>query len=175
MRKRENATTTISLLFLFAVICLSGCGSQTGEKGTIDNLKSAPNFDLEKLGGGRVKLSDYRGKVVILDFWATHCPPCRVQIPEFVDLQKEYSDKGLAILGISLDQNPKQVLPRFVGKYKINYPILLFDGSVDKAYGGIIGIPTAFVIDRKGEIYKRYVGFRPKQVFETDIKALLGL
>ena len=136
--------------------------------------KFAPDFNLKKIDGGMAKLSDYSGKVIILDFWATWCPPCIKEIPDFVELQKEYGDKGLIILGISLDQNPKQALPKFIKKYKVNYPILLTDGKVDKSYGGVTGIPTTFIINRKGEIYKRYVGFRPKNVFEEDIRSLLN-
>lgn len=161
-------------IIIFAAVFQTGC--DTGSAGTksAEALKTAPEFDLEILSGGRAKLTDYRGKVVILDFWATWCPPCIKEIPDFVELQKKYGDKGLAILGISLDQNPKRVLRPFVKKYKMNYPVLLTDGKVDRAYGGITGIPTTFVINRKGEIYKQYVGFRPKNVFEADIKALLN-
>jgi peroxiredoxin len=166
--------TTASVI-IFTTIFSTACNKGSTDAAPAKGLKTAPDFNLKNLAGGMVKLSDYRGKVVILDFWATWCPPCIKEIPDFVELQKEYGDKGLIILGISLDQNPKQALPAFIKKYKVNYPILLTDGKVDKAFGGVTGIPTTFVIDQKGEIYKQYVGFRPKQVFETDIKALLGL
>ena len=162
-------------IIIFTAILPAACDKRSTGVAAAKELKTAPDFNLKDLEGGEVKLSDYRGKVVILDFWATWCPPCIKGIPDFVELQKEYGDKGLAILGISLDQNPKQVLPKFIKKYKVNYPILLTDGKVDKAYGGVTGIPTTFVIDRKGETYKQYVGFRPQKVFETDIKTLLGL
>jgi len=160
----------IILIAIFSVACDKGSTGSTPAA----ELKNAPDFKLEKVGGGTAKLSQYRGKIIILDFWATWCPPCLKEIPDFVELQKEYGDKGLVILGISLDQNPKKVLPPFIKKYKVNYPILLTDGKVDKTYGGVSGIPTTFVIDQKGAIYKQYVGFRPKQVFESDIKALLN-
>jgi len=166
--------TTASVI-IFAAIFSTACNNGSADAVPATELETAPDFSLKNFDGGRTKLSDYRGKVIILDFWATWCPPCIKEIPDFVELQKEYGDKGLAILGISLDQNPKQVLPKFIKKYKVNYPILLTDGKVDKAFGGVTGIPTTFVIDQKGEIYKQYVGFRSKQVFETDIKALLGL
>ena len=165
---------TTAGVIIFIAIFSAACDKKLAGESQAMELKTAPDFDLEKFGGGRAKLSDYRGKVVILDFWAIRCPPCRMEIPNFVDLQQKYGDKRLAILGISLDQNPNRVLPSFVRQYQINYPILLFDGKVDKVYGGIIGIPTTFVINRKGKIYKRYVGFRSKQVFEEDIKTLLN-
>ncbi|HDL65102.1 MAG TPA: TlpA family protein disulfide reductase [Proteobacteria bacterium] len=165
--------TTASVI-IFTAIFSTACNNGSADSAAARGLKIAPDFNLKKLEGGTIKLSDYRGKVIILDFWATWCPPCRKEIPDFVELQKEYGDKGLIILGISLDQNPKQALPAFIKKYKVNYPILLTDGKVDKSYGGVTGIPTTFIIDRKGEIYKHYVGFRPKHVFATDIKALLN-
>ena len=166
---------TTAGVIIFIAIFSAACDKKLTVEAQATELKTAPDFNLKKFDGGMAKLSDYRGKVVILDFWATWCPPCIKEIPDFVELQKEYGDKGLAILGISLDQNPKQALPAFIKKYKVNYPILLTDGKVDKAFGGVTGIPTTFVIDRKGEIYKQYVGFRPQQIFETDIKTLLGL
>ena len=172
--KTFRKLTTAGVIIFIAIFSAACDKDSTGEAHATE-LKTAPDFNLKKFDGGMAKLSDYLGKVVILDFWATWCPPCIKEIPDFVELQKEYGDKGLAILGISLDQNPKQALPKFIKKYKVNYSILLTDGKVDKAFGGVTGIPTTFVIDRKGEIYKQYVGFRPKQIFETDIKTLLGL
>lgn len=171
--KYKNKITGISLIFLLILGCLGGCGAKTEDNKIPNPLKPAPDFSLEQFNGGQVKLSDYAGKVIILDFWATWCPPCRKGIPDFIELQKQYGDKGLTVLGINLDQNPNKVLPGFIKKYGINYPILLSDGKVDKSYGDITGIPTTFVIDRKGRIYKEYVGFRPKKTFEKDIKACL--
>jgi len=166
---------TTAGIIIFIAIFSAACDQELTSEAHAKGLKTAPDFNLKKFGGGMAKLSDYRGKVVILDFWATWCPPCRKEIPDFVELQKEFGDKGLIMLGISLDQNPKQALPSFLRKYNVNYPILLTDGKVDRAFGGITGIPTTFVIDQKGEIYKQYVGFRPKHVFKTDIKTLLGI
>jgi len=171
--KTAQAFAVAGVIILIAILTVACDKESTGSTPSV-KLKNAPDFKLEKVGGGMAKLSEYKGKIIILDFWATWCPPCRKEIPDFVELQKEYGDKGLVILGISLDQNPKKALPPFMKKYKINYPILLTDGKVDKAYGGVSGIPTTFIIDQKGAIYKQYVGFRPKQVFESDIKALLG-
>jgi len=163
-----------AIIIISVAVFQTGCDTGSTSPEPAVALKIAPQFDLEILSGGRAKLADYRGKIIILDFWATWCPPCIKGIPDFVELQKKYGNKGLAILGISLDQNPKQKLGPFVKKYKMNYPVLLTDGKVDRAYGGITGIPTTFVINRKGEIYKKYVGLRPKKVFEADIKALLN-
>ena len=136
--------------------------------------KPAPAFTLQDLNGKNVSLADFRGKVVVLDFWATWCPPCVKEIPHFVELHEQYKDKGVEIVGISLDQAGVSVVKAFVQKYQINYPILMTDGKVDKAFGGILGIPTTFVIDSVGNIRQKYVGYRDKAVFETDIKTLLA-
>ncbi len=137
--------------------------------------KPAPAFTLQDLNGKNVSLSDLRGKVVILDFWATWCPPCIQEIPHFIELYEQYKDRGFAMVGISLDQAGISVVKSFVQKYRINYPILMTDGWVDKAFGGIPGIPTTFVIDSAGNIRQKYIGYRDKAVFENDIKALLEI
>jgi len=138
------------------------------------SAKSAPSFTLQDLNGKQVSLSDFKGKVVIIDFWATWCPPCVTEIPHFIELYEQYKDKGFAMVGISLDRQGVGVVNSFVQKYRVNYPILMADGQVDKAYGGIMSIPTTFVIDRAGNIRQKYVGYREKAVFEADIKALLA-
>ena len=136
--------------------------------------EAAPSFTLQDLNGKPVNLSDFKGKVVILDFWATWCPPCVMEIPHFIELHEQYKDQGFAMVGISLDRQGVGVVESFVQKYRVNYPILMADGQVDKAYGGITGIPTTFVIDAAGNIRQKYVGYRDKAVFEADIKALLA-
>ena len=136
--------------------------------------KSAPSFTLRDLNGEQVSLSDFKGKVVILDFWATWCPPCVQEIPHFIELYEKYKEQGFAMVGISVDHGGVRVVKSFVQKYQVNYPILMTDGQVDKAYGNITSIPTTFVIDRQGNIWRTYIGYRDKAVFEADIKALLA-
>ncbi len=163
------------LTFLVALATASGtAGCGQAQQSTADVAGLAPDFELENFAGGKARLSDYRGKVVLLNFWATWCPPCLKEIPDFVELYRELEDDGLVILGVSLDGNPRQVLPRFIKKYQVNYPILLGDNRVARDYGGITGIPTTFLIDREGKIRQRYVGLRPRNVFEATIKDLLG-
>jgi peroxiredoxin len=135
--------------------------------------KPAPAFTLQDLNGKNVSLADLRGKVVVLDFWATWCPPCVKEIPHFIELYEQYKDKGLAMVGISLDREGISVVKAFVQKYQIKYPIMMTDGLVDKAFGGITSIPTTFLIDPAGNISKKYVGYNDKAVFEADIKKLL--
>jgi len=110
----------------------------------------APNFALTSTDGKTVKLSDFRGKVVVLDFWATWCPPCKAEIPDFIKLYSKYKKDGFQMLGISVDQGGLGAVLPFMKEYGINYPIVLADNDVVSAYGGIRGIPTTFVIDKQG-------------------------
>jgi len=137
---------------------------------TTASAQEAPNFTLTDLNGSEVSLSDFKGKVIIVDFWATWCGPCKMEIPSFIKLQEDYQD-DVVVLGVSLDQGgPKAVVP-FVKKMAINYPIVYGDGQVVQAYGGIRGIPTTFVIDKDFNIQRKYVGYTDHKVFEKDILA----
>lgn len=137
-----------------------------------DDVK-APNFSLKSVDGKTINLSDYKGKIVIIDFWATWCPPCRKGIPDLISIQKEYN-KDVVIIGISLDdaRTIKEV-PGFIKDYGVNYPIVYGDENVVNAYGGIRSIPTAFVIDKKGNIVDKHIGLVPKDTYVNKIKELL--
>jgi peroxiredoxin len=132
---------------------------------------TAPAFTLTDIRGANVSLADFKGKVVILDFWATWCPPCKREIPDFIKLQDEYGSRGLQIVGIALDQPGK--VRAFAQQNGMNYPVLLGTDQIAALYGGIEGIPTTFIVDRKGDIVNRFVGFTPKEDFETEINRLL--
>ncbi len=133
----------------------------------------APDFRLRGIDGKEYSLSMFRGRVVILDFWDTWCPPCKAEIPDFVALQEKYGSKGLQIVGIAFARQGLDAVKSFVKQYGINYPILLASVQVVQDYGGIEGIPTTFLIDPKGRIYRKYVGYRPRQVWEQHILELL--
>ena len=137
------------------------------------DLKSAPAWELKDTDGKAVKSSDFKGKVVLLDFWATWCPPCREEIPGFVELQKKYGKEGLVIVGISLDEQGPKVVKPFMKKYAINYPVVMGDSKTGALFGGVEAIPTTFVIDREGKIVNKHVGLVAKSTFESEIKALL--
>lgn len=168
-RGRQFLFLTLLLALLSGAI---GPGCRRGNAGSAEK-KAAPGFSLKSLNGKTIRLSDYRGKVVILDFWAIRCPPCRMQIPILVKLFQKYSHQGVMILGISVDRD--QGLNQFTKKNNINYPILLPDGKVDKDYGGIQYIPTLFIIDPAGKIYKKYLGAQPLNTLERDIQTLLKI
>lgn len=133
----------------------------------------SPAWELKDLDGKAVKSSDFAGKVVVLDFWATWCGPCRMEIPGFIELHKQYADKGLVVVGVSLDRGGASAVKPFVEKMGINYRIVLGDETIVSAFGGIEGIPTTFIIDRKGQIVGTHVGYAPKAEFEAEIKPLL--
>ncbi len=139
------------------------------------SAEPAPAWKLTDLNGKTVQLSDFKGKVVILDFWATWCGPCRAEIPDFVALQDQYRDKGLVVVGISLDQDGAKVVAPFAKHYKINYPIVLGDDNVASQYGNIQAIPTTFIIDSNGNIVGSHEGVTEKSVFEAEIKKLLPM
>ena len=131
------------------------------------------DFTMKDLAGKPVSLTSYKGKVILLNFWATWCGPCKAEIPGFVELQERYKN-DLIVVGYSVDDEAPKA-KAFADEYKINYPILLGEGreDVQDAYGPIWGIPASFIISRDGKVCKKHLGTAPKAVFEREIKALL--
>lgn len=140
---------------------------------------AAPLFSLPGLSGAEIRLADFRGKVVILDFWATWCPPCEEGIPDLNRLQKEYRDRGLAVIGISLDRGEADGVRRFLDRLGVEYPNALGSEELFAAYnalpglGRIRGVPAAFVIDREGRVRKKFVGLTRKEAFAAAVRPLL--
>jgi thiol-disulfide isomerase/thioredoxin len=140
--------------------------------GNSSALKEAPAWELKDLDGQLVKSSDFLGKVVILDFWATWCAPCKAEIPGFIVLQKQYGDQGLVVIGVSLDDQGPAVVKRFMADLQMNYRVVLGDVVLMQAFGGT-AIPTTVIINRAGKIVARHVGFTPRETFEKEIQPLL--
>lgn len=149
-------------------------GEDTGA--CMANAKPA-NFDftIKDVDGNDVPLSSYKGKVVLLNFWATWCGPCKAEIPGFVRLQEKYRDKGLVIVGYSVDDTAEKA-KAYAAQYKMNYPILLGEGreEVQDAYGPIWGIPASFIISKDGKVCRKHMGIAPEAVFEKEVAALLN-
>jgi peroxiredoxin len=133
----------------------------------------APDFLLPQLDGTPLRLSSYRGKVVLLDFWATWCDPCREETPHFVELQQQYADRGLQIIGVSMDDTSAPVR-EFYQQFHMNYPVVMGDAKTGEAYGGVLGLPIAFLLDRDGRIVAKHMGSTKAETFDQEIAALLS-
>ncbi len=134
----------------------------------------APNFELATLDGKVVKLSDYRGKAVLLNFWATWCSPCKVEMPWFVDLQNKYGNDGLVILGVAMDDSDTPAIAKFANKMGVNYPVLLGTNEVSEEYGNVEFLPTSFYIDREGKIVGKGTGLLGRNEIEENVQKALA-
>jgi len=132
------------------------------------------NFTLKDVNEKEITLASYKGKVILLDFWATWCGPCKIEIPGFVEMQNAYGPKGFQVIGISIDDRADQLKP-FVDEYKMNYPVLqgLGRDDVTDAFGPVFGLPTTLIISRDGRICASHAGMTAKETFETQIRELL--
>jgi thiol-disulfide isomerase/thioredoxin len=137
--------------------------------------RPAPDFSLQDVEGKTVRLSDSAGRVRLVDFWATWCPPCREAIPELKDLHKTYGEKGLTILAISMDDDAKKVLPPFLEKWEVPYTNLIGNDEVAESFGGVLGLPTTFLVDKEGQIVSTWIGGTPKEEIEKKVRQALGL
>jgi peroxiredoxin len=140
----------------------------------LPKLGPAPAWRLKDVNGKEVTSADFKGKVVVLDFWATWCPPCVHEIPGYTELQKKYGKDGLVIVGVSLDQGGPAVVKPFASKMAINYPLVMGDEAIQAAFGGLEAIPTTFLIDRSGQIRDRKVGAEETASYEQKILAVIG-
>jgi peroxiredoxin len=183
--QRETSTLTTRKEFLAAITGgatalaagLIACGdSGSGAKAKLkkeEDRNLAPDFSLEDANGQMVTLSELRGKVVLLNFWATWCTPCRIEIPWFVDMERELKDKGFAVIGVSLDEDGWDAVKPFMADMKINYRVVLGTEAIAQLYSGVQALPTSFIIDRSGKIASVHMGIVSRDVFEEEIHALL--
>lgn len=133
-----------------------------------------PPFNLPSVKDGAiVKSSGYQGKAMLINFFATWCPPCRKEIPSLIQLQKDYGAKGFIVIGISTDQGGASLVDKFAQKMEINYPVLMGDAKTPASFGGILGIPTSFLVNREGNVVKRYDGYVDHQTLVNDLNAIL--
>jgi peroxiredoxin len=173
-----RVVVTVSILALAAATMLKlGAARRSARKiqaVTAAVCQTYPEFALKDLSGKQVKLSDYRGKIVVVNFWATWCAPCRMEIPAFIKLREQYRAKGLEVIGISLDtEDDSEGVATFVSSVRINYPVVVGNKEVVEAFGPINAIPTTFIIDRQGRIKGRHLGMLSFDEVENAIKPLL--
>lgn len=174
-------------ILLLLVLALAACGSGDGtSEGNTQVVQDAgataplPDFDLERIGGGRVRLSELRGKIVVVDFWDTWCPPCRLAMPHLQELSVERAD-DVVVVGVAVGRNGKQAVADFVAKYGLTFPVVLLDDRQEAVrafvpHGGVASLPTTFVIDAEGVVRKQIVGFNPQEagVYEAAIREITG-
>lgn len=163
-----SGSSCLATTFLGSTSSVQTVANNTG------NVPAAPAWELKDLDGKAVKLSDFKGKVVLLNFWATWCPPCRKEIPALIALQNQYKEQGLVVIGVSLDQGGASTVKPFSTRMKINYPLVIGDEKTGAVYGGIQAIPTTFYIDRDGNVAGRQQGDSDQAGFEAAIKPLLS-
>ena len=177
---RRNALVFIALVVAIMAMLASGKYLDRARKhgpikllGNVQGVR-APDFTLTSLDGSTVRLSDFRGKAVLLNFWATWCAPCKIEMPWFVDLQKQYASQGLQVIGVAMDDSGEDAIAKFTKQMGINYPILIGKEAVGDAYGGVEFLPTTFIIDRQGKVVDRVFGLVSRSEFEDGIKKALG-
>ena len=135
--------------------------------------KPAPDFSLQDINGKTVKLSDFKGKTIVLNFWATWCGPCKHEIPDFIDLQGQYGKDGVQFIGVAIDQEGLAAIKPYAEQAKMNYPVLVGNDAVFAQFGGSNAIPVTLLIDKQGVIRKSYVGAKPRQALEEMITGLM--
>ncbi len=168
-------STKVLLFGLMGWISIASVSAQVNSAScTETDRKANLNFVLKDINGSDVTLSDYRGKVILLDFWATWCAPCRIEIPGFIELYDQYEKDGLEVLGISVD-DPISALLLYTEDMGMDYPVLIGDqrDDVKDAFGPLVGFPSTFLIDREGMICHQHTGFTSKEKFEQEILELL--
>jgi len=163
----------IQAAVIITVFVLFGACSGPGGKGEVETMEGgAPDFTLPAVDGSMVKLSDYEGKVIMVDFWATWCPPCQEMLPVLSKLHKRFSMEGLVILGVSLDQEGLGLLGPYVYENRIPYKVLMGNDEVKKGFG-VTSIPTLFMIDREGRLVRKMMGFHSYGELEGQLKKYL--
>jgi thiol-disulfide isomerase/thioredoxin len=163
-----------SLLPCFVPVLVSAQQENQPTIRFVRNPDPAPDFKLTGLDGKPLTLAGSKGKVTLLNFWATWCGPCRAEIPDLVELQNKYKDR-LQILGLVVDDDDQDTIKKFVAEFSINYPVAIAGNDIRFQYGGIAALPTSFVLDAEGRIVQKHEGLRDPVLYETEIRSLLGL
>ena len=161
---------------VFIALAAGGCSTSSVKAASIKpdkDRREAPEFTLKDADGKVVHLSDYKGKVVILDFWATWCGPCKIEIPWFMELQRADKDKGLEVLGVAMDDEGWETVKPFLADLGVNYRVVMGNDQTAQLYGGVDALPTTFLIDRAGKIAAVHVGLTSKKDIVDGVQQLL--
>jgi len=170
---RIHVAAASAALGLLLASCSRPSSLPTGDLKSQAQRKAAPNFSLKDADGNPVTLADYRGKVVLVNFWATWCGPCEAEIPWFIEFEKKYKDQGFAVLGVSMDDDGWKSVRPYVASHKINYRVMIGSELVSQQFGEIESLPTSFVLDREGRIASNHVGLVDKVDYQNEIVKLL--
>ncbi len=167
-------------LTLSAVVLAAACGTSGGGSETVAAEAAAagetiwlPDFSLKDANGKEFTKADVEGRVVLLNFWATWCGPCKIEMPWFIDFQRKYKDRGFMVLAVSLDEEGWEVVRPFTTELKPNFPVLLGNDAMAEEFGGVVALPTSFIVNKKGEIVTRHTGLVSKSEYESEIERLL--
>ena len=174
-------TRVVLLSALLLTISAAGCKNQSASTDTTQKKliaregKQIPQFDLANVAGGSIKDSDLKGKVTVIDFWATWCEPCQVEIPKYNELRQKYAGKDVEIVGVTIESGSLADIKPKVEEFQMAYPVVVGNDKVVEGFGGIIGYPTTFIVTKDGTIYKKILGSPPgkQEQMEKDIDALL--
>ncbi len=174
LNKSKLVQVAVFAAFLVALALIRYSGPAAVTVQPAGQRKSAASFTLEDASGEDVKLSEYQGKVVLLNFWATWCQPCNEEIPWFIEFENRYREQGLAVLGVSMDETGWKAVRPYVQARKMNYPVMLASRQVAESYGPVDALPTTFIIDRSGNIAGKYIGVPDRSTYENKIQELLA-
>jgi thiol-disulfide isomerase/thioredoxin len=172
---KRNPLALVVVALVVALMLYVGLhmARRTGAAPRLTKSTIAPDFSLESLDGKNVRLSDLRGKAVLLNFWATWCGPCKIEMPWFVELQNQYGREGLQVIGVAMDDASKEDIAKFAKEMGVNYPILIGKESVGDQYGGIPALPETFFIGRDGKMVDKIIGLKGKGEIEESVKKSL--
>src|SRR5262245_14103451 len=167
-------TSFLIAIVLMAALAITYSRSAGGPTIELKDRKTAPEFALKDARAADAKLSDYRGEVILLNFWATWCGPCEVEIPWFIDFENKFRDQGFAVIGVSMDEDGWQAVKPYMREKNVNYRVVLGTDEIATRHGGIESLPTTFLIDRDGRIAAKHVGLVGKGTYEQQIVKLLS-
>ncbi len=162
-------------MFPFPVLCITLALAVLWTVSVSEATTKMPTFALESVRDGKVVESgSFKGKVLLITFFATWCPPCSEEVPTLIKLHKQFADAGFSVVGLSVDQQSPALVAKFVEKRAINYPVLLAESQTTRDFGGIYGIPVAFLVNKSGNVVKKYTGYVQHEILEKDIRSLLN-